>query len=79
MIFTEMEVPCMAEALMKIYESMTAIEQKELYDFAMFLISKKQKDEINSLKEFCGVINDEDANVMMSSVEDCRKIEQNEW
>jgi hypothetical protein len=69
----------MAEALMKIYESMTAIEQKELYDFAMFLISKKQKDEINSLKEFCGVINDEDANVMMSSVEDCRKIEQNEW
>lgn len=33
----------MAEALMKMYQTMTVAEQKELYDFAMFIISKKAK------------------------------------
>lgn len=69
----------MAEALMKMYQTMTVAEQKELYDFAMFIISKKAKKENNPLEEFCGVIDDEDAAVMMSAVDECRRIEQDEW
>ena len=33
----------MAEALMKMYETMTETEQNELYDFALFIISKRKK------------------------------------
>ena len=32
----------MAEKLMKIYEMMSASAQKELYDFALFLLSKNE-------------------------------------
>ena len=59
---------------MKMYETMTETEQNELYDFALFIISKRNKDE-NPLEEFCGVFNDEDASVMMSAIDDCRRIE----
>lgn len=68
----------MAEALMKMYETMTENEQNELYDFALFIISKRKKEE-NPLEEFCGVLNDEDASVMMSAIDECRRIEPNEW
>ena len=40
-----MEVYSMAEALMKMYETMTETEQNELYDFALFIISKRKKEE----------------------------------
>lgn len=33
----------MAEALLEMYRTMTAVEQKELYDFAMFILSRKEK------------------------------------
>ena len=69
----------MAEALMEMYQTMTATEQKELYDFAMFIISKKTQPKVNPLTEFCGVINNEDAAVMMAAIDDCRRIEPNEW
>ena len=68
----------MGEALMKMYETMTETEQNELYDFALFIVSKRQKPS-NPLEEFCGVITDEDATVMMAAVDDCRRIEPNEW
>lgn len=68
----------MAEALMQMYETMTITEQKELYDFALFIVSKREQAK-NPLEEFCGVINDEDAAVMMSAINDCRRIEPNEW
>jgi len=55
----------MAEALMQMYQTMTAVEQQELYDFALFILSKKENNKTNPLDEFCGVINDEDAAVMM--------------
>ena len=68
----------MGEALLQMYESMTEDEQKELYNFALFIVSKR-KQEKNPLEEFCGVINDEDATVMMSAIDECRRIEPNEW
>ncbi len=69
----------MAEDLMDMYQTMTAVEQKELYDFALFIISKKTPPKTNPLTEFCGVINNEDAAVMMAAIDDCRRIEPNEW
>lgn len=33
----------MAEALMKLYETMPATAQKELYDFALFLLSQNNE------------------------------------
>ncbi|MDD7611113.1 MAG: hypothetical protein PUJ82_09365 [Spirochaetales bacterium] len=68
----------MAEALMQMYETMTNTEQKELYDFALFIVSRREQEK-NPLEEFCGVINDEDAAVMMSAIDECRRIEPNEW
>lgn len=68
----------MGEALLQMYESMTEDEQKELYNFALFIVSKR-KQEKNPLEEFCGFINDEDATVMMSAIDECRRIEPNEW
>ena len=68
----------MAEALMQMYETMTNTEQKELYDFALFIVSRREQEK-TPREEFCGVINDEDAAVMMSSIDECRRIEPNEW
>ena len=68
----------MAEALMKMYDAMTAVEQKELYDFALFIISQR-KEKRNPLEEFCGVLSDEDAKIMMDAVDECRRIETDEW
>ena len=68
----------MGEALLEMYDAMTATEQKELYDFAMFIVSRREQTK-NPLEEFCGVINDEDADVMMRAIEECRRIEPNEW
>ncbi len=68
----------MGEALMKMYETMTETEQNELYDFALFIVSKRKK-ETNPLEEFCGVLSDEDAAVMMSAIDECRRIEPDEW
>ena len=68
----------MGEALLQMYETMTEDEQKELYNFALFIVSKR-KQEKNPLEEFCGVINDEDTAVMMSAIDECRRIEPNEW
>ena len=68
----------MAEALMQMYETMTNTEQKELYEFALFIVSRREQEK-NPLEEFCGVINDEDAAVMMSAIDECRRIEPNEW
>lgn len=40
----------MADALMQMYDTMTDVEQKELYDFAMFIIKKRQVDARKSKK-----------------------------
>ncbi|WP_191018251.1 hypothetical protein [Treponema zioleckii] len=68
----------MGEALLEMYDTMTATEQKELYDFALFIVSRRARAK-NPLEEFCGVINDEDADVMMRAIDECRRIEPNEW
>lgn len=39
----------MAESLMQLYDSMTLTAQKELYDFAKFLVSKDGKKKSESL------------------------------
>ena len=33
----------MAETLMRMYETMSETEQKELYDFALFLLSRNEE------------------------------------
>ena len=38
----------MAEALMKLYETMPATAQKELYDFALFLLSQNVEQSCSS-------------------------------
>ncbi|MBQ7613254.1 MAG: hypothetical protein IJU92_09370 [Spirochaetaceae bacterium] len=45
----------MDETIMQMYEMMNETAQKELYDFALFLVSKQnsiQPQEINSLEKF---------------------------
>ena len=69
----------MAEALLEMYRTMTAVEQKELYDFAMFILSRKEKKQQNPLQAYCGIISNEDAKTMMAAIADCRRIEPNEW
>lgn len=39
----------MAESLMQLYDTMTLTAQKELYDFAKFLVSKDRKKKSESL------------------------------
>ena len=41
----------MAESLMKIYETMPATAQKELYDFALFLLSRNEDKKFDVQKE----------------------------
>ena len=41
----------MAEALMKLYETMPATAQKELYDFALFLLSQNNEQSCSAFDE----------------------------
>ena len=43
----------MGEALMKMYYTMNALEQKELYDFALFLISRSAEIQRPENKKSC--------------------------
>ena len=57
----------MAETLMQMYNEMTAIEQKELFDFALFLISRsiqaqqqtKKRGGFGALKDKISYISDD--------------------
>ena len=70
----------MTEQLLQIYKSLEVNEQKEMLDFANFLLFKKsQKFKTNPLKEFSGVISDDDAQIMLEAIDECRRIEPNEW
>ena len=68
----------MGEALMQMYDTMTETEQKELYDFALFIVSKRKKEKTASqshIDKFFGILSDEDAKIMLEAVDECRKIE----
>lgn len=48
----------------------------------MFIITKRQTEKTASqfhIDKFFGSIDDEEAASMMSAVEECRRIEPNEW
>lgn len=47
----------MAESLMKIYETIPATAQKELYDFALFLLSRNEnkKSAVQKTSHFGGL------------------------
>lgn len=45
----------MAETLMKMYETMSETDQKELYDFALFLISRNEEKTKPQNKSMYGV------------------------
>ena len=72
----------MPEALIQMYETLDEQEQKEVYDFTMYLLSKKNAKKNASrehLKKFFGTISEEEANEMLEAVKECRRIEPNEW
>ena len=48
----------MAEALMQMYETMTETAQKELYDFALFLVSREEKKAVPQKKSMFGALKD---------------------
>ena len=71
----------MPEALIQMYETLDEQEQKEVYDFTMYLLSKKDAKKNASrehLKKFFGTISEEEANEMLEAVKECRMIEPNE-
>ena len=45
----------MAETLMRMYETMSETEQKELYDFALFLLSRNEEKAKPENKSMYGV------------------------
>mgnify|MGYP003571672925 CR=1 FL=1 len=46
----------MAEALMKMYEKMNAAAQQELYDFALFLLSRSKTEDVPQKKSYFGAL-----------------------
>jgi len=48
----------MAETLMRMYETMSEAEQKELYDFALFLLSRNEEKAISEKKSYFGALKD---------------------
>lgn len=65
-----------------LYKTLTIKEQDEVSDFITFIISKRKKNASPrvSLRQFAGLINDDDAKVMMQASDECRKAEDSsEW
>ena len=48
----------MAETLMRIYETMSETDQKELYDFALFLLSRNEEKVVPQKKSYFGALKD---------------------
>ena len=48
----------MAETLMRMYETMSETEQKELYDFALFLLSRNEEKVVSQKKSYFGALKD---------------------
>ena len=48
----------MAETLMKMYETMSENDRKELYDFALFLISRNEEKVVSQKKSYFGALKD---------------------
>ena len=48
----------MAETLMRMYETMSETEQKELYDFALFLLSRNEEKVVPQKKSYFGALKD---------------------
>ena len=49
------------------------------FTILLCLLCRSGKKEHNPLEEFCGVLSDEDAAVMMSAIDEYRRIEPDEW
>ena len=72
----------MGEALMEMYETLDAQAQKEVYDFTLYLVSKKDAKKAASrehLRKFFGAVSEEDSQIMLEAVKECRRIEPDEW
>ena len=48
----------MAETLMRMYETMSETDQKELYDFALFLLSRNEEKVVPQKKSYFGALKD---------------------
>lgn len=69
----------MAEDLIQLYNSLDEATRREVYDFAQFLsqknVSMNKNRSQEHLQKFLGTINDEDAEIMLAAVDECRKVE----
>ena len=48
----------MVETLMRMYETMSETDQKELYDFALFLLSRNEEKVVSQKKSYFGALKD---------------------
>ncbi len=72
----------MGDALMKMYETLDEEAQREAYNFVAYLVYKQDKQKTASqehIDKFFGIINDADAKQMLDAVQECRRIELDEW
>lgn len=71
----------MPEAVAMTYNSLSLLAQKEVNDFINYLAMKMEtnKAEESPFLKYCGVLDDGDAKIMMDAINDCRRIEPNEW
>ncbi|WP_277950606.1 hypothetical protein [Treponema zioleckii] len=42
----------MGEALLEMYATMTAADQKELYDFALFIVSRRERTKNTPISDY---------------------------
>ena len=69
----------MPEAVANLYNNLTQECQQEVYDFMLFLVQRHlQKQAFDPLRAFAGTVSDEDSEIMLEAVKDCRRIEPNE-
>ena len=72
----------MGEALMQMYDSLDEASQREVYDFMAYLMYKQNRAKTASQKhidKFFGIMDDETSEQMLAAVQECRRIEPDEW
>lgn len=73
----------MSSEVLEMYETLTVERRQEVDNFIQMLVlkqeQKEQKPFKRDLSQFIGCLTDEDAKIMLEAVEECRKIDYDEW
>ena len=69
----------MAETLMRMYETMNAAEQKELYDFALFLLSRNEEKVVLQKKSYFGALKDKISYIAPDFDEPAKDFDYTKW